>query len=175
MTAGVYKDELNRSNPLGMKGQVADAFGDLITKLHYGSSPSYSPSDFKRTLARFAPSFSGYQQHDSQEFITFLLDGLHEDLNRIKKKPYVESPDWNGGGDAELARLAKVCWDNYKKRNDSVIVDLFQGQYKSCVSLPLARSRTRDARRADAVSHLPGRSSAPSVARSRSRLTLSCT
>jgi ubiquitin carboxyl-terminal hydrolase 4/11/15 len=118
-----------------MKGQVADAFGDLITKLHYGSSSSYSPSDFKRTLARFAPSFSGYQQHDSQEFITFLLDGLHEDLNRIKKKPYVESPDWNGGGEAELAHLAKVCWDNYKKRNDSVIVDLFQGQYKSCVAL----------------------------------------
>jgi len=25
--------------------------------------------------------------------ITFLLDGLHEDLNRVKKKPYVESKD----------------------------------------------------------------------------------
>lgn len=25
-----------------------------------------------------------------QEFLAFLLDGLHEDLNRIKHKPYVE-------------------------------------------------------------------------------------
>lgn len=132
----MYKDEINRSNPLGMKGQVADAFGDLITRLHHGHSSSYSPSDFKRTLARFAPSFSGYQQHDSQEFITFLLDGLHEDLNRIKKKPYAESPDWLGGGDVELAKLARDCWEIYKKRNDSVIVDLFQGQYKSYVQPP---------------------------------------
>lgn len=39
---------------------------------------------------RFAPQFSGYQQHNSQEFLVFLLDGLHEDLNLVKKKPYVD-------------------------------------------------------------------------------------
>ena len=33
--------------------------------------------------------FQGYQQHDSQELLGFLLDGLHEDLNRIIKKPLV--------------------------------------------------------------------------------------
>lgn len=31
------------------------------------------------------------QQHDCQELIAFVLDGLHEDLNRIKKKVYVEA------------------------------------------------------------------------------------
>lgn len=128
--AGVFKEEINRQNPLGMKGQVADAFGVLIAQLFLGSSSSFSPSEFKRTIARFAPSFSGYQQHDSQELITFALDGLHEDLNRIRQKPYSESPDWNGGDDQDLAKMARICWDMYKKRNDSVIVDLFQGQYK---------------------------------------------
>ena len=44
-------------------------------------------------VGRFAPQFSGYQQQDSQELMAFLLDGLHEDLNRIKKKPYVEVMD----------------------------------------------------------------------------------
>jgi hypothetical protein len=43
------------------------SFGELIAQLFHGSSRSFSPSDFKRTIARFAPSFSGYQQHDSQE------------------------------------------------------------------------------------------------------------
>jgi ubiquitin carboxyl-terminal hydrolase 4/11/15 len=28
--------------------------------------------------------------------ITFLLDGIHEDLNRIKVKPYIEIPDGDG-------------------------------------------------------------------------------
>jgi ubiquitin carboxyl-terminal hydrolase 4/11/15 len=31
----------------------------------------------------------GYHQHDSQELLAFLLDGLHEDLNRVTEKPYI--------------------------------------------------------------------------------------
>ena len=50
-------------------------------------------------MGRFAPQFLGYQQHDSQELLTFLLDGLHEDLNRIKKKPYIELQDASGRPD----------------------------------------------------------------------------
>jgi len=50
-------------------------------------------------VGRFAPQFSGYQQHDSQELLTFLLDGLHEDLNRIVKKPYIELKDNDGRSD----------------------------------------------------------------------------
>lgn len=42
------------------------------------------------------PQFSGSRQQDSQEFLQFLLDGLHEDLNRVKDKPYVELKDSNG-------------------------------------------------------------------------------
>ncbi|KAK4683921.1 hypothetical protein P7C73_g6288, partial [Tremellales sp. Uapishka_1] len=136
-SAGVYQEELNPDNPLGMSGQVAEAFGEVIENLWSPSTSSYSPRKFKYTTSRFAPSFAGYGQHDTQEFIAFLLDGLHEDLNRIKKKPYVEKPDWKpGGGDKELAELGKECWDGYKKRNDSVIVDLFQGQLRSTLVCP---------------------------------------
>ena len=48
---------------------------------------------FQVAVGRFAPQFSGYQQQDSQELLAFLLDGLHEDLNRIHKKPYIEQKD----------------------------------------------------------------------------------
>lgn len=57
------------------------------------------------------------------QLLAFLLDGLHEDLNRIKKKPYVKDKDSNGRPDAELAAEA---WHNYRLRNDSVVVDHFQ-------------------------------------------------
>ena len=50
-------------------------------------------------VGRFAPRFSGYQQQDSQELLAFLLDGLHEDLNRVKQKPYIEIPDDKGRPD----------------------------------------------------------------------------
>jgi ubiquitin C-terminal hydrolase len=60
--------------------------------------------------------------------LAFLLDGLHEDMNRILKKPYIEMPDFDDMTDEEIA---KQSWDYHKARNDSIIVDLFQGQFKS--------------------------------------------
>ncbi|KAF9329552.1 CSN-associated deubiquitinating enzyme Ubp12 [Podila minutissima] len=131
--AGAWRDELNRDNPLGMSGEVARAYANLIDKLWNGTSKVFSPRDFKSTIGRFAPSFTGYHQHDSQELLAFLLDGLHEDLNRILKKPYTEVPDSNGRPDEEVAA---DCWNIHKARNDSIIVDLFQGQYKSTLVCP---------------------------------------
>ncbi|KAH7927348.1 cysteine proteinase [Leucogyrophana mollusca] len=136
--SGVYQEELNPDNPLGMHGAIAEAFGALLHRIWASDSTatSYSPREFKSQLQRFAPQFSGYQQHDSQELVAFLLDGLHEDLNRVLKKPYVEKPDWEGGGDVELVHLARNSWEGYMRRNDSVIVDLFQGQYQSTLVCP---------------------------------------
>lgn len=51
---------------------------------------------FVSVVGRFAPRFNGYSQQDSQEFLGFLLDGLHEDLNRVLNKPYTKTPDETG-------------------------------------------------------------------------------
>lgn len=58
-----------------------------------------------------------------QELLAFLLDGLHEDLNRVKLKPYIETKDSDGRPDEEVAY---ECWRNHKARNDSLIVDVCQ-------------------------------------------------
>lgn len=134
----VYINELNRVNPLGMGGKVAETFGQLIEKL-WTSTPhsSIAPREFKSIVGRFNSLFLGYGQQDSQELLTFLLDALHEDLNRVIKKPFDEIPDFkDGDGDLELIKLAETCWNLYRRRNDSVIVDLFQGQYKSTLVCP---------------------------------------
>ncbi len=88
----------------------------------------------QKSISTWAPSFAGSDQQDSQEFLSFLLDGLHEDLNRIRTKPPpVEmTPD----REAALETLPPVVaadkeWQIYKMRNDSLIVDLFQGQYRN--------------------------------------------
>jgi len=62
--------------------------------------------------------------------LAFLLDGLHEDLNRVAEKPYVELKDSNNRPDIVCAQEA---WENHLLRNKSVIVDLFHGQLKSSV------------------------------------------
>ena len=136
-----YKKELNPSNPLAHNGEVAKAYAALLREIYNGNSGnSFSPRHFKNTIGKYGPSFSGYGQQDSQEFLLFLLDGLQEDLNRIHKKPYIEKPDSTDemvSNKAELAKFADTCWDIYKKRNDSVITDLFAGMYKSTVKCPV--------------------------------------
>ncbi|KAL0331584.1 UNVERIFIED_CONTAM: Ubiquitin carboxyl-terminal hydrolase 10 [Sesamum angustifolium] len=129
-----YSDEINRNNPLGMHGELALAFGDLLRKLWSSGRTPVAPRAFKGKLARFAPQFSGYNQHDSQELLAFLLDGLHEDLNRVKQKPYIETKDSDGRPDEEVA---DEFWRYHKARNDSVIVDICQGQYKSTLVCPV--------------------------------------
>ncbi|KAG2425706.1 hypothetical protein HXX76_013548 [Chlamydomonas incerta] len=130
---GAYLKDLNRTNPLGMKGELAEAFGGLMQQLWRGGVSSVTPRSFKAKIGRFAPQFSGYAQHDSQEFLAFLLDGLHEDTNRIKSKPYFETKDDPGRPDEELAAEA---WSQYRARNNSLVVDHFQGLLKSGLDCP---------------------------------------
>ncbi|ERN11918.1 ubiquitin carboxyl-terminal hydrolase 5 [Amborella trichopoda] len=129
-----YHREINWQNPLGMVGELALAFGDLLRKLWAPGRAPVAPRPFKAKLARFAPQFSGYNQHDSQELLAFLLDGLHEDLNRVKYKPYIKSKDADGRPDEEVA---DEYWANHIARNDSIIVDVCQGQYKSTLVCPV--------------------------------------
>lgn len=129
-----YRREINWQNPLGMVGELAVAFGELLRKLWAPGRTPVAPRPFKTKLARFAPQFSGYNQHDSQELLAFLLDGLHEDLNRVKHKPYIKSKDADGRPDEEVA---DEYWANHIARNDSIIVDVCQGQYKSTLVCPV--------------------------------------
>ena len=136
-----YQKELNPNNPLSHNGQVAKVYATLLHDLYNDNgSTSFAPRNFKNTIGRYGPSFSGYGQQDSQEFLLFLLDGLQEDLNRIYKKPYIEKPDSTDemvNNPVALREMADKCWEIYKARNDSVITDLFAGMYKSTVICPV--------------------------------------
>ena len=58
------------------------------------------PSSFRREMTRFAPKFSGYDQHDSQEFLQYALEGLHNELNRVAKKKQPSNCDEDSAPDA---------------------------------------------------------------------------
>ena len=56
------------------------------------------------TIGRWSKNFTGTDQHDSQELLAYLLDGLHEDLNRVQDKPYSELSDSEGRPDILVAQ-----------------------------------------------------------------------
>ncbi|PVH63452.1 hypothetical protein PAHAL_2G031500 [Panicum hallii] len=136
---GDYTRNINRTNPLGLNGELALAFGELLRSLWTTDRKPVAPHNFKEKIACFAPQFSGFNQHDSQELLAFLLDGLHEDLNQVKCKPYEEAKDASGRPDEEVA---DEYWSNHLARNDSVIVDTCHGQYKSTLTCPTCSKRS---------------------------------
>lgn len=130
-----YVQDLNADNPLGTGGNLATEYSDLLRELYFGTASHTAPSSLKRAISRFAPQFSGFQQHDSQELLAYLIDGLHEDLNRVKKKPYIETKESDGKTDDAI--VAKEAWKRHLLRNDSIFVDYVQGQFKSTVVCPI--------------------------------------
>ncbi|OHT16694.1 hypothetical protein TRFO_41622 [Tritrichomonas foetus] len=133
LLSGQWRNELNPTNPIGMHGKLAQAFVDVTERIWSGSLNSFSPQELKDVIGEFAPQFSGYGQQDSHELITFMLDGIHEDLNRVVEKPVVDGINGDGTNDEEIAIES---WSRYKKRNDSIIVDLFHAQLKSTLVCP---------------------------------------
>ena len=133
--SGRFKHDINPSNPLGTGGKLAMAYETVMKDLWMKvGTRSTSPNALKRAISQFAPRFAGFLQHDAQEFLAYLLDGLHEDFNRIRKAPYVEMPDVVGGQDMAVAGAR--AWDAHKRRNDSLVMDSFYGQFKSTCICP---------------------------------------
>ena len=130
-----FKLDLNACNPLGTGGKLAHAYDNVLRDLWLKRNvTSTSPTELKRAIAQFAPRFAGCSQHDAQEFLAYLLDGLHEDLNRIRKPPYVKMPEAVGMDNIAIA--GAKAWDAHRRRNDSLVMDTFYGQFKSTCVCP---------------------------------------
>lgn len=86
---------------------------------------SIAPSELKQQISRVARQFSGYGQQDAQEFLRFLLDGMHNELNRIEQKPKYKEIDC----DKLPIDQQSAQWSQYfAARDNSIITDLFEGQ-----------------------------------------------
>ncbi|XP_075219029.1 ubiquitin carboxyl-terminal hydrolase 2-like isoform X2 [Lycorma delicatula] len=124
LTSGAYLSEINPES----RGALIKSFADLIRDLWQGENKIINTTSFKSQIQRFAPRFMGYSQQDAQEFLRYLLEGLHEDVNRVTVKPrdYTQIDD-------HLSENQKALesWKRYLRCDNSKIVDLFVGQLKS--------------------------------------------
>eukprot|EP00761_Pharyngomonas_kirbyi_P013246 gb/GECH01013273.1/.p1 GENE.gb/GECH01013273.1/~~gb/GECH01013273.1/.p1 ORF type:complete len:588 (+),score=110.07 gb/GECH01013273.1/:1-1764(+) len=128
--SGEYSNHINSNSEF--KGVVAKEFAAVSKRLCNDPGTSISISSFKRVIDKVSPQFIGFQQHDSQELLRFLLDGLHEDLNQIKgKRPYQEMEDIEG---EHVINTSDRWWNYHLSRNKSFISNIFSGQLKNSVT-----------------------------------------
>ncbi|XP_075549090.1 ubiquitin carboxyl-terminal hydrolase 2-like isoform X2 [Dermacentor variabilis] len=125
-----YVSEINSSTS-SMKGALFEAFATLMKSIWRCSNGEYaiSPQAFRSQIQKFAPRFMGYSQQDSQEFLHYLLQGLHEDINRITSRPRHLTTEIDDN--LSESQKAAEAWKRYLRYDDSKIVDCFVGQLKS--------------------------------------------
>lgn len=88
-----YKVDLSRRNKLnskkfGTKGEVTEQLALMLKALWACQYHPDLSTTFKAIVERHGNQFKGTQQQDAQEFLQWLLDKVHEDLNTASKKKY---------------------------------------------------------------------------------------
>ena len=126
---------------LGPGARLAPATERLVRAIHAGGDHAgpggrgaYAPKDFLRAMDRAPRSTSSADgdQHDSQEFLRYLLDRLNDELNVVRvAPPYVEEKDDFTERESDKAER---LWAKYKARTSSVVADAFAGQLQSLVT-----------------------------------------
>uniref|UniRef100_A0A1B6KJG7 ubiquitinyl hydrolase 1 n=1 Tax=Graphocephala atropunctata TaxID=36148 RepID=A0A1B6KJG7_9HEMI len=104
-------------------------FADLIINLWTDNKSALNTSSLKSAVALYAPRFSGFGQQDAQEFLRYLLQGLHEEINRVpvgQQRRRVAEQLQN-----ENQISAEETWEIYLKGDNSKVVEIFGGQLRS--------------------------------------------
>ncbi|KAG6816055.1 hypothetical protein H0H87_008971, partial [Tephrocybe sp. NHM501043] len=137
-----WEQSINMLNTFGTKGVVTKTFETLLKDM-------WAERKSNTVVRQYDRQYEGFNQHDSQEFLTFLLDKIHEDLNRVLTKP--TEPQLTSEQELALEmrdprRAIDEEWDKWRSSNDSIIVDLFQGQFKNRLQCSIC-SRVRGGRK----------------------------
>ena len=137
-----YKSDLKRRRRLTFtktptatrgKGEITEQLAMVLKSLW---SLQYDPeiSDkFKALVDKYGSQYKGGNQHDAQEFLLWLLDKVHEELNTATAKKYKRLKNFPGKPDDVLAAEALA---NYMRCNNSFVVDIFQAQFRSSLTCP---------------------------------------
>ncbi|CAG0889491.1 unnamed protein product [Darwinula stevensoni] len=144
MSRDCYKTDLVKRNKFnskkyGTQGEVTEELAKLIGSIW---TCQYSPdmtTDFKSVIDKHGSQYRGSSQHDAQEFLLWLLDKVHEDLNTARKKKYKRTRSTVGRPDEDVAAEALA---NHLRCHNSYIQALFQAQFRSSLTCPHCKSQS---------------------------------
>lgn len=133
-----YKVDLSRRNKLnskkyGTKGEITEQLALLLKAIW---SCQYDPemsTAFKSVVDKYGSQYRGNLQHDAQEFLLWLLDKVHEDLNQATKKKYKIIKNSFGRPDDIVAAETLA---NHVRCNNSFVHAVFQAQFRSSLTCP---------------------------------------
>ena len=136
--------DLNKDNPLGTGGKLLEEISELLRVIWSATQGEKTPTRFRTQLGRMNSQFAGADQQDAQEFLNYVLDVLHEDSNRVRKKPYVEALEDDWVERMSLQRVGEESWRRFLRRNQSIMASVAMGQVLNTVTCPVCNYSSRN-------------------------------
>ena len=149
--SGNYKKFINKENELGSEGIIVTKLANVINILwtnreivmkdfiindekkrayYFDQEKAY---DIKQAMIYLLDSIAknnnlyiGYEQHDCIEFMIYLIDIIHEDLNQAKRNK-ISSSQLNSGNFEEVLNYKIELFNRY---NNSFISKIFYGMFQ---------------------------------------------
>ncbi|XP_055318006.1 ubiquitin carboxyl-terminal hydrolase 31 [Sitodiplosis mosellana] len=133
-----YKADLKRRNKInsrkfGTKGELTEQLALVLKALWACKNESDYSTSFKAVVDRYGTQFRSSTQHDAQEFLFWLLDKVHEDLNTASKRKYKPIKNNYGRPDEVIAAETLA---NHIRCNNSFVQAVFQAQFRSSLACP---------------------------------------
>lgn len=125
--AKTFAVDLNKQSPT--RSTVAIAFENIINKL-YSEESIVSSSFIRDEMEIYHPSLVGSE--DAHEFLCFLLQVLHDDLNRTIKLPNLKYSEEEAYA-LPLPERALFVINNVYLKSNSIVTDLFMGLFESTI------------------------------------------
>ena len=132
--SGLYKKDIKipQVKKKGyVPGKLSDEFANILNKMWLENKKVVNPQDIKYAIADLNYAFNNNNQQDSSEFLLSLLNSLHDEINREKINSgslFYEPPK---GEDESDITASQRFWNLFKRKNNSIIIDLFYGQIKN--------------------------------------------
>ncbi|XP_074168034.1 ubiquitin carboxyl-terminal hydrolase 43 isoform X2 [Sminthopsis crassicaudata] len=138
------------------RAEVTEQLAGLVRALWTRDYTPHLSVEFKNTVSKYGSQFQGNSQHDALEFLLWLLDRVHEDLD--SSSPGQTSEKSHPWPSKNLVRTLSSDWPSQRQ---SFVQNHFQAQYRSsltcphcqkqsntfdpflCVSLPIPSCQTR--------------------------------
>ncbi|XP_007084224.3 ubiquitin carboxyl-terminal hydrolase 31 isoform X2 [Panthera tigris] len=111
------------------QGEVTEQLAHLVRALWTLEYTPQHSRDFKSIVSKNALQYRGNSQHDAQEFLLWLLDRVHEDLNHAVKQS--GQPPLKPPSETDMMPEGPsfpVC--------STFVQELFQAQYRSSLTCP---------------------------------------
>jgi ubiquitin C-terminal hydrolase len=120
------KDLCNKIIEYSDKSTILKIISNFINEYNNGNNNVLIPKDIKTLVEQRQEMFVGFRQHDSAEFIVFLLDIIDEEILKISKESQGLTPIFSFDSNVRIKCKLKNCLNisEHTEKNTYLLLDI---------------------------------------------------